>query len=278
MRKTLFALLSSMLIFFLLQAGCEKRTVRTSETDWDAVKAIISQYPSVFALGFFDTESDTLFYREITQSNADIEAGTLSVADSLHFFDYITLIWGDSLKGKFHYRFNGKLYEKPITSIALTNAYFEKWGDNYDPYRGWLFKQFGGTVIHSVGATRVLSTVNVVSDGMDTTFSQTVLQRLAKKDSILVLGKGKSVTFTVEPLTDTSDFFFLHVKEGEVYQKIPFANNGDGTLSAGWTTTSDPDPTQHYFHAIVDVVSRESVTDTIAEYDSKAWGIVYQIE
>ncbi|GAH51900.1 unnamed protein product, partial [marine sediment metagenome] len=147
MKKTLFLLVLSSLVFFLFQTSCEKRTVRTGETDWDAVKAIISQHPKIFRLGFFDTEPDSLFYREITQSNADIEDTVwVHPADSLYWFDYIPLTWGDSLKGKFHYRFNGKWYEKTLYSIALTNAYFERWGDDYDPHRGWLLKKFSGTV------------------------------------------------------------------------------------------------------------------------------------
>jgi|GEM_PF-966686 len=282
MRKPLFALLLSMLVFFLFQTSCEKRTVSPRETHWDAVKAIISQYPDIFRLGFYDTEPDTFFYREITYSDADIEEGRLIEEDSLHpglFIPYITLTWGDSLKGEFHYRFNGKLYEKPISSMALTYAYFERWGDVYDPHRGWLLKKFSGTVINSVGTTRNLSTLRIVSDDqVDTTLNGDILMKKVKKDSTLVFGKGKQVTFILDPITDTSDFFFLHVKEGQTYQKIPFTNNGDGTLSANWTTTADPDPAKRYYHAIVDVVSRESVTDTTAEYDSKAWGIIYQIK
>ena len=279
MKKTLFLLVLSSLVFFLFQTGCEKRTVKPRGTHWDAVKAIISEYPDVFRLGFFDTESDdTLFYRKITQNNADIEEGWLVERDdSLHFFDYITLTWGDSLKGKFHYCFDGKSYQKPISSIALTNAYFERWGDDFDPHRGWLLKQFGGTVINSVGTTRNPSTLTIVSYGVNVSLSEPILLKLVKKDSTLVFGKGKQVTFTIEPSSDTFDFFFLHVNE-KAPQKIPFTSKGEGIFSASWTTTTDPDPAKHYYHAIVDVVSRESATSDTTEYDSKAWGIVYKIK
>jgi hypothetical protein len=280
MKKTLFLLMLFTLASFLFQISCEDRSVTPSETDWDAVKAIISANPDIFALGFFDTQPDTLFYREITQSNADIEEGWLVEADdSLHFFDYITLTWGDSLKGKFHYYFNRKSYQKPIYSIALTKAYFEKWGSNFDAYRGWLLKQFSGTVIKTAEMAWTLEFLNIVSDGVDVTLSEPSFLKLIKKDSTLVFGKGKQVTFTIDlPSTDTSDFFFLHIKEGDPPQKIPFTSNGDGTFSAGWTTTADPDIAKGYHHAIVDVVIQESVTDTTAEYDSKAWGIIYRIK
>ncbi len=277
MRKAISLFALSTLLFLLLQTGCEKRTVTPGLTDWDAVKAIISQYPDVFRLGSFDTGSDTFFYREITESGADIEEGHLLEADSVHLFDYIILSWGDSLKGKLHYNFDGTWYEKPILAIALTNAYFEKWGYDSDPYRGWLLKQFSGTVINSVRDTIRFYTLEIESDGVYELLSEPIVLRLVKKDSTLAFGKGKQVTFTID-VPDTSDFFFLHVKEGESYQKIPFTNNGDETLSASWTTTTDPDLAKGYKHAIVDVVSRESVTDTLAEYNSRAWGIIYKIK
>jgi hypothetical protein len=274
MKKALFLLMLFTLTSFLFQISCEDRSVSPRKTHWDAVKAIISEYPDVFAFGFFDTETDTPFYRKITQSNADIEVETLYVADSLHLFDCITLTWGDSLKGKSHYYFNEKLYQKPIYFIALTRAYFEKWGFDSDDYRGWLLKQFGGTVIKSVGTTRWLNTLNIVSDGLNVTLNESKLLNLVRWDSTLVFGKGEQVTFTID-VSDTSDFFFLHVNE-EVPQKIPFASIGGGKFSAWWITTTDPG--KRYYHAIVDVVSQKLVTDTPEEYDSKAWGIIYQIK
>ncbi|HEX7400761.1 MAG TPA: hypothetical protein VF369_01160 [candidate division Zixibacteria bacterium] len=268
------------IIFLLvLIIGCEKRSVTPATTDWDAVKSIIAQYPDIFESNVFGTEVDTLFYREITSSNVDIEEGTIHQADANHIFDYITLAWGDTLKGVFHYRLNGKSYQKPINSIALTNAYFEKWGDSSDPYRGWLFKQVSGTVINSVGATRHIYTVNILSEGVDVTLSESYLLGLVKKDSTLIFDQGKPVTLILDlPSADTSDFIFLYIKEGNTSEKIPFTNNGDGTLTASWTTTTDPAAAEGYKHAIVDVLNRESVTDTTYQYDSKVWGILYQIK
>ncbi|MGB8656271.1 MAG: hypothetical protein WCE90_00620 [Candidatus Zixiibacteriota bacterium] len=268
------------LSFFLI--GCEKRSVQPHQTDWDAVKAIISDNPEVFSLGFYDTAPDTLFYREITQSIGDIDTGRYvqtPAEDLLHldpFFPYIILVWGDSLKGTFHYRLNGKPYQKPISSKSRTNAYFEKWGDDYDPYLGWLFKQLSGTVINSDKTTRHPSTLNVVSEGVDVIITEPTLLKLVKRDSTLIFEKGRQVTFTIDPI-DSTDFLFLHVKEGQTYQKIPFTSIGGGKFSASWTTTTDPEIAKGYHQAIVDLVSRQSVTDTTSKYDSKAWGVIYRI-
>jgi hypothetical protein len=270
------------LMFFLFQTGCEKKTVTPKQTHWDAVKTIISENPDLFRLGFYDSDSDTLFYRQITENNSDIEEGNLVEEDTATsgpdpFFPYISLTWGDSLYGEFHYRREGKWYHKSMHSIALTKAFFERWGDNYDPYLGWILQRFSGTVIKSSKTTLNPSILYILSDGVDETITEPRLTELVKKDSILTFGNNQLVTFTIEP-NDTNNFFFLFVKENSFYQKIPFVNNGDETLSASWTTTHSPDPNRRYYQAIVDIVSRESVTDTLADYDSKAWGIIYRIE
>jgi hypothetical protein len=276
-------LLTVAAILLLSQTACEKKTVTPKLTHWDAVKTIISENPQIFRLGFFDTQPDTLFYREITQSDADIEEGILVEEDTGHsgpdpFFPNITLTWGDTLKGKFHYRWGGGWREKAINSISLTDGFFERWGDSSDPYLGWILQKFSGTVISSVPTTRHPSILYVISSGVNDTITEPRLVTLVKKTDILTFGKGQLVTFIVEPASDTADFFFLHVEEGQGDQKIPFINNGDETLSASWTTNGDPDPARRYYHAIVDIVSRESVADTLAKYDSKAWGIIYKIQ
>ena len=282
MKKIRLLSILAALTLVVFQSGCEDRTVTPKETHWDAVRAIISEYPDVFKVGSYDTESDTLFYREITESNADIEDGKLVEEDTANsgpgpFFPYILLTWGDSLKGNFHYRYNGNWREKPIYSLALTEGFFERWGDDYDPHLGWILKRFSGTVISSVPTTMHPSILYIVSSGVNDTITEPRLRQLVKRDSTLVFGSEELVTFTVWPSSDTSDFFFLHVKEGQTYRKIPFINNHDETLSASWTTGT-ADPSVRYCQAIVDIVSRESVTDTLAEYDSKAWAVIYRIE
>jgi hypothetical protein len=270
------------LVFFLFQTGCEKKTVTPKQTHWDAVKTIISENPNIFRIGFYDTLSDTLFYREITESDADIDSGWLVEKDTSQsgpdpFFPYIKLFWGDSLEGSFHYRYQGSWREKPMPYKTSTLAFFERWGDSGDPYLGWILQRFSGTVIYSNKTTVHPSILYILSDGVNDTITEPRLVELTKKDETMIFGKNQLVTFTIEPY-DTNNFCFLYVKENSVYQKIPFVNNGDETLSASWTTTNSPDPSKQYYHAIVDIVSRESVTDTLANYDSKAWGVIYRIE
>jgi hypothetical protein len=275
MRKTLVFLA---LILIACQTSCEKKVVVPLRPNWDEVKRIISERPDIFRLGIYDTEPDTLFYREITANDPDILYGNIHEANPSQLFDYyIDLQWSDIITGILHYHVNGKPYEKPFTTITLTDAYFEKWGSDSDPYRGWLLKKFSGTLMSAEGSTKQINGVDIKSEGVDTSLVAWQLLNPVSAKNILAFSEGEQVTFTID-VADTSDFFFLHVKEGETYQKSRFTNNGNGTLSAGWTTTTDPNTAQGYKHAIVDVVSRESVTDTLSDYESNAWAIIYKIK
>ena len=278
MKNRLFPAVWIIIISSFLIFGCEKRTTSPIETDWDAIKSLIAQNPDIFASDVFGTEADTLFYREIISRSGDIEEGTQNPADSTHMFEYISLTWSDSLTGVLHYRLDGLAYEKPISAVALTNAYFEKWGDYGDPYRGWILKQVSGTVINSVGTTRNFS-LDIISENLDVFLSEPYLLKLVKKDSTLVFKPGKQVTFTIDvPRADTSDYFYLHIQEDSTTETIPFTSNGNETFTASWTTTTDPDALSGYKHAIIDDINRESVTDTTYKYDSKAWGVIYRIK
>jgi hypothetical protein len=274
MRPTLLLAFACLLILCLFQASCEKRTTGPVVTDWDAVKQIISQYPSLFRLEFFDTEPDTdSFYREITSGHADIQQGEFHDADP----DYINLTWSDSLTGKLHYDSSGQAHQKPIIFKTRTEAYFERWGNINDPNLGWLLRRVSGTVINSTDGSREIDELRIVSEGVDTLIYESRVMSLVNKDSTIAFGKGKQVTFIVEP-ADTSDSLFLHVKETEEYQKIPFVREGEGSFSASWITIDDPGPGKHYYHAIVDLVSQESLAADSTRYQFKAWGIVYRLK
>ncbi|MGB2990949.1 MAG: hypothetical protein WBC98_13430, partial [Candidatus Zixiibacteriota bacterium] len=187
------------------------------------------------------------------------------------------LTWSDSLIGKLHYDSSGHPHEKPIVFKTRTKAYFERWGNINDPNLGWLLRRVSGTVIISIDGSREIDELQIVSEGIDTFIYEPGMVLLVNKDSTIEFGRGKQVTFIVEP-ADTTDSLFLHVKEGEEYQKIPFVREGEGSFAASWTTIEDPKPGKHYYHAIVDLVSRESFASDTTEYEFKAWGIVYRIE
>ena len=275
MRRTLSLAFVCLLAFCLLQASCEERTTGPVITDWDVAKEVISQYPGVFRLGFFDTEPDTeSFYRETSSARVDIEEGKIFDGEP----DYMTLTWTDSLIGRLHYDSSGHPDVKPIVFKTRTWAYFERLGTVNDPNLGWHLRRFSSTIMNSPPeTTKAILDLRIVSEEVDTSIWGLRIKGLFGKDSTLVFGRGKKVAFTVEP-TDTTDSLFLHVKEGEEYEKIPFEREGEGSFAASWITIDNPGPGRHYYHAIIDVVSQESLAADSTEYQFKAWGIIYRIE
>jgi hypothetical protein len=283
MSRIFSTLILLMAVLFVFHLNCEKSTTESGErTDFDAIKAIIYENPDIFLVDLFDTHKDTsvtpIFFRQITSQSFDLDSARRYSADSSHLFEYIYGAWGDSIKGTFHYFIDGKEYTKSLYVHSGMGAYFERWGDVYDPHRGWLLKKISGNVIASVPTHVIPPVVHITSEGIDTWFSESMVRNTVKKDSVLTFSSGEKVTFTVDS-DDISDLFlFLHIGEDGNFRKIPFLDNGDGTFSASWTTTDDPDIAKGYKHAFVDAVSHDAVTDTTAKYDSKAWGIIYRIK
>lgn len=288
MGKNLFILHLLMLVLFMCNLSCEEKSTKGGEkTDFEAIKAIINENPDIFLVDVFDTHKDTLvspvFFREITSRDFDLDTARRYPADSLHLVDYIHAAWGDNMKGILHYFIDGKEYTKSFSAHSVMHAYFEQWGEIYDTHRGWLLKKISGNVITSVDTiSRQIYTLRITSSGMDTVLNEIMvlnpvkMSNILNKDSTLHFGMGDTVTFTVEPKY-SNNVLFLHVGEDGNFKKIPFVDNGDGTFSASWTTTSDLIIATGYKHAFVDVVSLDAITDTTKKYDSKAWGIIYRL-
>ena len=289
MSKNSFLLSLLIIVLFLFHLSCEEKTTKGGErTDFEAIKAIINENPDIFLVDVFDTHKDTtvnpIFFREITSRDFDLDTARRYPADSLHLVDYIHAAWGDNVKGILHYFIDGKEYTKSFSAHSVMSAYFEKWGENFDPHRGWLLKKISSNVITSSDtSSRQIYTLRITSSGMDTVLSEIMVLNPVKKentlsrDSTLHFGMGEKVTFTIEPKY-SDNVLFLHVGEDGNFRKIPFVDNGDETFSASWTTTTDSNIAKGYKHAFVDVIRRKALTDTTAKYDSKAWGIIYRIK
>ncbi len=279
MGKNIFISALFLVVTFALNLSCEEKTTKSDlRTHFDAIKEIINENPDIFLVDVFDTSVNPVFFREITSRDFDLENASIEEPDPGHDFRYVEPDWVDSIKGVLHYFIDGEEYTKPIHAYSKMVAYFEQWGEIYDPHWGWLLKKISGNVIASVPSHVMPPVVHITSEEVDTFFSETAVLNLVKKDSVLHFAPGKEVTFTVESDLVSDFFLFLHIGEDGNFRKISFVDNGDGTSSASWTTTNDPKIAEGYKHAFVDAISRDAVTDTTAEYNSKTWGIIYRIK
>jgi hypothetical protein len=283
MGKNIFISALLLVVTFLFNLNCEEKTTKGGErTDFDAIKAIIYENPDIFLVDVFGADKDTsvnpIFFRKITSTDFDLDSARRYDADTLHDFDYIYAAWGDSMRGVLHYFIDGKEHTKSIYAHSGMGAYFEQWGDVLDPHRGWLLKEISNSVIASVPTHLEPPPVHVTSEGVSVWVSEGTISAMVKKDSVVGFASGKKVTFTVDSEDISSFFLFLNIGEDGNFKRIPFADDGDGTSSASWTVTDDPEIAKGYKHAFVDAISRDALTDTTAEYDSKAWGIIYRIK
>ncbi len=283
MKKDFFVSALLLVVTFVFNLSCEEKTTKGGEhTDFDAIKGIIYDNPDIFLVDVFDTDKDTsvnpVFFRQITSTDFDLDSARRYDADTLHDFAHIYAAWGDSMRGVLHYFVDGKEYAKSIYAHSGMGAYFEQWGDALDTHRGWLLKNISNNVIASVPTHITPPSVHITSEGVNAWVTGGTVSTMMNKDSVLSFAPGKKVTFTVESKDISNLFLFLHIGEDGNFTKTPFSDNGDGTSSASWTTSSDSEIAKGYKHAFVDAISRKALTDTTAEYDSKAWGIIYRIK
>jgi hypothetical protein len=276
-------------LLFLFNLSCEEKSTQGGErTDFEAIKAIANENPDIFKTDIFDTQKDTtvnpVFFREITSRDFDLDTARRYDADSAHPVDYIHAAWGDNMEGIFHHFIDEEEYTKSFSAHSVMSAYFEKWGENFDPHRGWLLRKISSNVITSSDTiSRQIYTLRITSSGMDTVLNEIRVLNLVRianilnTDSTLHFGMGDTVTFTIEPKY-SDNVLFLHVGEDGNFKKIPFVDNGDESFSASWVTTTDSNIAKGYKHAFVDVISPKTLTDTTSKYDSKAWGIIYRIK
>lgn len=286
-------LISALLVvvLFLFNLNCEEKVTTSRErTDWEAIKNIIYENPDIFLVDVFDTFKNTsvkpIFYREITSTYFDLEEGiAIDPPNPSYPEEHVFAPWEDSIKGVLHYFIGEEKYTKTFQAYSLMNAFFERLGDIYDEHRGWRLRRISGNVIKSIKpSSRLLHTVRITSSELDTVLNEIRILNPVKfsrwrptLDSTLSFGMGEAVTFTVWP-KDTTDYLYLHFGEDGNFRKLPFKSNGDGTFSRTCTTTTDPDIAEGYKHAFVEAISHAALTDTAAQYDSKAWGIIYRIK
>ncbi len=260
------------LMFLFLTLSCKKPTV-TSYTDVDAIKDYIYTHPSIFSADVFDTNStDPNFYRQITKRDNWIKID-FHEADSF-FSKYAIVNWDDSIQGVFHTFISGQEYTKNFNAFSKVQARFEQWGNSGDVYRGWLLMWVTNLQVYSLKIPTVnFGSVKVNTSGSDSSISLGGLFELKK---VLQLQNSSLTKFSIQ-VEDPTDFYYLHIYEGNGWRKIPFTNQGNNLFTANWTTSTQDFNT--YKHAYIDCIDSKSVNeaDTTKKYDSRTWGILYKI-
>ncbi|MAF27256.1 MAG: hypothetical protein QF819_02130 [Gemmatimonadota bacterium] len=161
------------------------------------------------------------------------------------------------------------LYSKDFDDAGTRLLYFER--DRTltgDRHRGWRLLSMSGVEIASEGSTRQILSVRVQAGDLDETI--TSVGELIPLEDVMRIAPDTDVTLTVDT-GDSTDEVFLHVRRN--HQRSQFISNGDGTFTGMYHTGMMPGPR----HAVVDVLSSDTLNDDTAAYDNIAWGYPYVI-
>lgn len=124
----------------------------------------------------------------------------------------------------------------------------------------WRLAGTSGVQVTSAGATTRIQGVRVQAGALDTTITDPLqLHRLRR---VLHIPAGTEVTVTVTT-GNASDLVLLY----RWHHRFRFHNNGDGSFTFRWTTGTEGG----LRHFGVNALSRGTLFDDAAPYDSQAW-------
>lgn len=256
--------------------SCEKSTKDEGpKNDPEAIEALVSYYSSIFKADVFDTIKDTtfspVFYREITKRDFFIKIDIYDAPPETIFTKYANMVLTDSIEGVFHLFLNGKEYKKDFKGGSTVSGYFERWGEVWDDYRGWLMKKVAGNSIYSVPRVSRSMELRLSCSSGDYTFFPGTITSLTKIREVRTFESGDSLTLRIiNPIA--SWVYYLHYWKDGAYRKRPFVVEND-TLTSGCTISGSG-----YQHLYIDILDYNTVHDSTAAYSSNAWGILFKVD
>lgn len=252
--------------------SCDKSTKsKGPKNDPEAIEALINYYSSIFKVDTFNTSQDTVFYREIKRQEYYISIDIDEAPPETIYTKIANVVLTDSIEGVFHLFLNGNEYQKDFKAVSKVKGYFEKWGDDYDDYRGWFLKKVAGNNIYSMPTISSSMFLNVESPSGEFILSPTSIVALTYIRDVRTFGAGDSLSFKISQ-PDTSRLFYLHYLKDGNYLKVPFTRDGD-TLRTGCKISGSG-----YQHLFIDILDYNTVYDSVAEYKSNALGALFKVE
>ena len=270
-KKLLF--LSLFVLFlgmFLL--SCEKSTKSEGpKTDLEAIEALINYYSSIFKVDTFNTLEDTVFYREIKKKEYYIDIEITDAPPETIYTKIANVVFIDSMEGVFHLFLNGTEYQKDFKAVSKVRGYFEKWGENWDDFRGWFLKRVAGNNIYSIPTISASMLLRVESPSGDHILSADNIVSLTQIRDLRTFGVADSLNLKIyQP--DTTRLFYLHYLKDGNYQKVPFARDGDTLRTYCKINASG------YQHFFIDILDYSTVHDNDAVYKSNALGVLFNAD
>jgi hypothetical protein len=280
-----------LVLMILAFSACKKSTEPTTNLDKDAIMRLVADDSTTFPQEVTQNDSTGLpkiaavdsirfWWRKINDISRNIQVDIHS-ADSTHPYAYAYVTITDNITGFLHiwgWQDSAWIFTtKPFSDQAVKSAYFEKTGENDDPYRGWSLQGISGVLVHSLPtSTRVIEQAHIVSSsGYDNILFENDVTEITLRDSLMTFQVGDTIILTVTT-GDATDLVYLH---RPLYywrpQRRPFVNNGDGTFTVTWTINNIACACNRH-HFAIDVIKRATLYGDEA-YDSRIWGLIYKV-
>ncbi len=265
----LIALSAGVMVFIF---SCDKSTKsKGPKNDPEAIEALINYYSSIFKVDTFNTSQDSVFYREIKKQEYYININMKDAPPETIYTKIANVVLTDSIEGVFHLFLDGNEYQKDFKAVSKVEGYFEKWGADYDDYRGWFLKGVAGNNIYSTSQISGSMSLHIESPSGNYTLSSGNIVLLTYIRDVRTFNAGDSLSFKISQ-PDTSRFFYLHFWKDGNYLKIPFTRDGDTLRTACKISGSG------YQHLFIDILDYNTVHDSVAEYKSNALGVLFKVE
>jgi len=283
------------IIFGLLIAGCSKTTEPEPATDEEAIDWLVRENPSYFNTEKHYGEEDTtggkigaftpvityFWYREILPDSVIININIDIIGDSA----FVT--WTGEFDGTFHLFASDTFppdtiieYTKDFTDFGTRYAIFRRhYRPNEDPERrrGWRLEKVSGAEIISEGNTVQIDSVRLNSASYPDTLLTNPLDLFAKED-VITLTPEEECSLTVYADNDTAHVFLHSWRKHKEHHRSKFVNIGNGVYTGVWFAPSnDPGVARVIHHCAFDMLSKETLADTIAPYDANAWLFPYLV-
>jgi len=155
---------------------------------------------------------------------------------------------------------------KPLHDHWVRRLLFKRVPETTDPDVRWRLAAISGVKVTSRGATTLITSLRVQSGPLDTTLTDPLAFHRLRR--ILRLEPNAQVTLTVTT-SRNDDIVVLHHRD----KRFRFHNNGDNTYTGVWTVGA-ADGLQHFG---VNALSRGTLYDDSAPYDSQSWIFPYVV-
>jgi hypothetical protein len=219
---------------------------------------------------WYDLDRDSLFIAiDIRYPQPDDSTGTLPSANvrvSKHFFGTFEIIGVDTADG-------GSVpvrMSKEFTILGIIDAFFEKYGYDRNPRRGWILTRISDAVFvgNVPGPQGTMGDITIDSPTYPDHVIDTSVKVLA---DVLIFPPGESLSVSIQT-TNPDDFVRLRYSSGGTLVTIPVLADENGDHLTGFRLPA----ATGYGHFLVESIHNGTLTDTLS-FRSRAVGVLYRI-